>query len=67
MWTIIPSLQAFVDPLTLAFTQPSAHTSTSLLLAWVMCMGKHTLQRVFQSSDPRTLPDNSQRHGFDAY
>jgi hypothetical protein len=67
MWTIIPSLQAFVDPLAVAFTQPSLHTSTTLLLSWVMCAGKHTLLRVFQSSDPRTLPDNSQRHDFDAY
>jgi hypothetical protein len=30
-------------------------------------MGKHTLLRVFQSGDPRSLPDHSQRHGFDAY
>ena len=67
MWTIIPSLQPFVDPLTFAFTQPSLHTSTTLLLSWVMCMGKHTLLRVFQSGDPRSLPDHSQRHGFDSY
>jgi hypothetical protein len=37
------------------------------LLAWVLCLGKHTLLRVGHCADPRRLPDLSQRHGLDSY
>jgi DDE superfamily endonuclease len=65
MWTMIPSLQPIVDALTAAFTQPSFATHCQLLLAWIMCLGQHRLLRVAESSCPQTLPDHSQRHGFD--
>src|SRR5947207_3469129 len=64
---MIPSLQCCVDCLAPAFTQPSFATSCQLLLAWVLCLGKHTLCRVGHSADPRDVPDLSQRHGLDSY
>ena len=67
MWTMILSLQPLVEQLTPAFTQPSFRSSCQLLLAWVMCLGKHTLCRVAESADPQDLPDHSRRHGFDTY
>jgi hypothetical protein len=67
MWTMIPSLQVCVDCLAPAFTQPSFATCGQLLLAWVMCLGKHTLWRVGQTSQPQQAPDHSRRHGFDVY
>jgi hypothetical protein len=67
MWTMIPSLQACVDCLAPAFTQPSFATSSQLLLAWVMCLGKHTLFRVGHSANPQNVPDHSRRHGLDSY
>jgi hypothetical protein len=67
VWTMIPSLQHVVDCLAPTFTQPSFATSSQLLLAWVMCLGKHTLMRVAHSADPTSPPDLSQRHGLDAY
>jgi hypothetical protein len=67
MWNMIPTLQPCVDCLAPAFTQPSCVTSCQLLLAWVMCLGKHTLCRVAHSSHPEIVPDNSQRHGLDVY
>lgn len=65
MWTMIPSLQPIVDLLAPAFTQPSFSSGCQLLLAWIMCLGRHNLFRVAQTADPRSLPDHSQRHGFD--
>jgi hypothetical protein len=67
MWAMIPSLASVVDCLAGAFTQPSFATHCQLLLGWVMCLGRHTLLRVGQSTDPRSVPDHSQRHGLDVY
>jgi hypothetical protein len=67
MWTMIASLQPAVDCLAPAFTEPSFHTSCQLVLAWVMCLGKHTLFRVAQGANPSSPPDLSARHGLDRY
>jgi DDE family transposase len=67
VWTMIPSLQALVDALAPAFTQPSLATSCQLLLGWVMCLGKHTLLKVGRSAHPEQAPDDSVRHGLDCY
>ncbi len=67
MWTMIPSLQSIVEILAPAFTQPSFASGCQLLLAWVLCLGRHNLLRVAHSADPRSLPDHSQRHGLDTY
>jgi hypothetical protein len=64
---MIPTLQPFVDTLAPVFTQPSFATSSTLLLGWIMCLGKHTLFRVGHSANPQTCPDLSQRHGLDCY
>src|SRR5262249_56960701 len=62
---MIPSMQVVVDCLTPAFTQPSFASSCQLLLAWVMCLGKHTLRRVGHSARPQHILDHSRRHGLD--
>jgi hypothetical protein len=67
MWTMIGSLEPIVALLQPAFTQPSFVTGCQLLLAWVMCLGKHTLRRTAESAHPDRLPDHSQRHGLDTY
>src|ERR1700689_1532497 len=67
MWTMILSLEPIVDDLEPAFTQPSYGSACDLLLAWVMCLGPHTIRRVGQTVDPQQQPDHSQRHGLDAY
>ena len=67
MWIMIPTLQSCVDCLGPAFTQPSFDSNCRLLLAWVMCLGKHTLFKVGHTSHPQCPPDNSHRHGLDAY
>ena len=65
MWNMIPSLSPFVEALAPTFTQPSAVTCCQLLLAWVMCLGKHTLRRVAETAHPDRAPDHSRRHGLD--
>jgi hypothetical protein len=67
MWTMLPSLLPLVDGLAGAFTRPSFNSSCKLLLAWVMCLGKHCLWRVAHNVDPQSPHDHSQRHGFDSY
>lgn len=67
MWTMIPSLAPLVAVLAPAFTQPSAVTECQLLLAWVMCLGQHTLRRVGDTAQPEVVPDHRQRHGLDVY
>jgi hypothetical protein len=67
MWTMIPSLAPLVETLALVFTPPSATTNCQLLLAWLMCLGGHTLRRVAEHVHPEVLPDHSQRHGLDTY
>ena len=67
MWDMIPSLRSCVDTLAPAFTQPSFASNCHLLLAWVMCLGKHTLSRVGENTRPQDPPDHSQRHGLDCY
>jgi hypothetical protein len=67
MWTMILSLDPLVDELRPAFTQPSYGTSCELLLAWLLCLGKHTLRRTAENAHPDRVPDHSQRHGLDTY
>jgi hypothetical protein len=67
MWSMIPSLGSCVDALAPAFSQPSFASNCHLLLAWVMCLGKHNLFRVGHTSHPESPPDHSVRHGLDCY
>jgi hypothetical protein len=67
VWDMIPSLRDCVDVLAPAFTQPSFASNCHLLLAWVMCLGKHTLLRVGENTRPQEPPDHSRRHALDGY
>jgi hypothetical protein len=67
MWTMLLSLDPLVDELRPAFTQPSYGTGCELLLAWIMCLGKHTLRRAAENVHPDRVPDHSRRHGLDPY
>jgi DDE superfamily endonuclease len=67
MWAMIQSLLPIVEPVAPAFTQPSFTTGCQLLLAWVMCLGRHTLYRVGETISPQTLPDHTHRHHLDSY
>jgi len=65
MWTMIASLEPFVQALAPAFTPASFATHSQLFLAWVLCLGKHRLGRVADTAHPEQLRDHSQRHGLD--
>lgn len=65
MWPMIPSLEPFVQALAPAFTQPSFYSHTQLVLAWIMCLGRHTLHRVGTTAHAEHLPDASDRHDLD--
>jgi hypothetical protein len=67
MWNNLETFRLFVDTIEPAFTQPSLATQCSLFLAWIMCLGKHHLNKVFATAHPQSLPDHSQRHGMAPY
>ena len=56
MWDILPSLQPFVEQFSPVFTAPSFATHCTILLGWVMCLGRHTLFRVNNHRDEQTTP-----------
>jgi len=64
---MIPSLADVVADLAPAFTCPSFARSCRFLLGWLMCLGKHTLFRVAENTQPQQAPDHSGRHAFDGY
>ena len=65
MWAMIPSLDAVVQVLAPAFSQPSFCSYGQLFLGWILCLGQHRLCRVADSAQPQALRDHSQRHGLD--
>jgi len=65
MWTMIASLEPIVQALAPAFTPASFATHSQLVLAWVLCLGKHRLGRVADSAHPEHLRDHARRHGLD--
>jgi hypothetical protein len=67
MWTMIPSLELLIQSLAPAFTLPSFATQGQLLIAWFMCLGRHTEYRVFQTALPATSVSHAQRHPFDRF
>ena len=67
MWTMIASLDPFVQAVAPAFTSASFVTHSQFFLAWVLCLGKHRLGRVADHTQPQQLRDHAQRHGLDTY
>ncbi|HET8644941.1 MAG TPA: transposase, partial [Vicinamibacteria bacterium] len=64
---MIHSLHDVVEQLRPAFTAPAFAAGCDLLLAWVMCLGQHTLGRVGRTARADRVPDHSCRHGLDVY
>lgn len=62
---MIASLQESVQALAPAFTEPSFVTHGEFLIGWVVCLGRHRLCRVADSTQPQVLRDHAGRHGLD--
>jgi hypothetical protein len=67
MFTSILSLDTVLQCLLPAFTQPSFQTHIEVLLGWVMCLGKRTEFRVFQTIQADTPVSRKERHPFDRF
>jgi hypothetical protein len=67
MWQSIPSLDVIVQGLSDAFTEPSMETHVATLLGWLMCPGKRTEYRVFETIHADEPVSRDQRHPFDRY
>lgn len=67
MFEMIPSMQAHLQCLAPALTEPSFQTQTQVFLGWVMCLGRHTEFNVFQTIFADQALDRNERHGFDRF
>ena len=67
MFTVIPTLEAILQCLSFAFTQPSFQTHVEVFLGWIMCLGKRTEYGVFQTVQADTLLSRKERHPFDRF
>ena len=67
MWSIIPSLDALLQALAVVFTEPSFQTHRDLFLGWIMCIGKRTEYRVFQTIHASSVVSRVEHHPFDRF
>lgn len=66
MWSVVPSLEPFLQGLLVVFTQPSWETNRQVLLGWLMCLGHRTEFRVFEAYVGKRVARNV-RHPFDRF
>jgi hypothetical protein len=67
VWPIIPSLDPLLQVMAIAFTEPSFQSHRDILLGWIMCIGKRTEYRVFQTIQAGSEVSRVQRHPFDRF
>ena len=67
MFALIPSLDALLQCLLPAFTQPSFQTHCEIFLGWLMCLSRRTEFSVFQTIQADTPVNRKKRHPFDRY
>ena len=67
MWSLIPSLDVFVQGLSWAFTSPSLQTHCQIFLGWIMCLGNRTEFRVFETISAGKPVSRKRRHPFDRF
>ena len=64
MWPIIPSLDGIVQPLAVVFTCPTYVTYVQVLVGWLMCSGRRTEYRVFETINAERPVSAADRHPF---
>lgn len=67
MWSVIPSLEWLLQDLSVIFTDPSFQTQCQVLLGWLMCLGRHTEFRVFETIVADQPICRTIRHPFDRF
>jgi len=67
MWSVIPSMEWLLQDLSVIFTDPSFQTQCQVLLGWLMCLGRHTEFRVFETIVADQPICRTRRHPFDRF
>jgi hypothetical protein len=67
VFTLIPSLDALLQCLLPAFTQPSFQTHCEIFLGWLMCLSRRTEFSVFRTIQADVPVNRKERHSFDRY
>ncbi len=65
MFALIPSLDALMQCLLSAFTQPSFQTHCAIFHGWLMCLSRRNGFSVFQTIQADTPVNRKKRHPFD--
>ena len=56
MWSVIPSMEWLLQGLSVVFTEPSFQTQCEVLLGWLLCLGRRTEFRVFETRSWQSNP-----------
>ena len=67
MWSLIPCLEVVLQGLSGAFTGPSFRSHCEILLGWVLCLGRQTEFRVFETVCAEQPVSRKKRHPFDRF
>ena len=67
MWSVIPSMEWLLQGLSVVFTDPSFQTQCEVLLGWLLCLGRRTEFRVFETIVAEQPIRRIARHPFDRF
>lgn len=67
MFANVPCVDAMMQCLLPAFTQPSFQTHVEVFLGWVMCLGRRTEYGVFETIRADSPVSRKKRHPFDRF
>jgi hypothetical protein len=66
MWSVVSTLEAVLQGLSVVFTQPSFETHCEIVLGWLMCLGRRSEFRVFEAIAGSRV-SRKMRHPFDRF
>ena len=67
MWHLVTSLEVLVQSISGVFTEPSFKTHCEVFVGWLMCIGRRTEFRVFETIEAGNPIDRNERHPFDRF
>lgn len=67
MWSVIPSLEVLLQGLSVVFTSPSYETHCQIFVGWILCLGRRTEFRVFETILADEPISRKEPHPFDRF
>ena len=67
MWSVIPSFEVLLQGLSVVFTSPSYETHCQIFVGWILCLGRRTEFRVFETILADEPISRKEPHPFDRF